>query len=421
MAAHPEPSSPTLASGAPAPEVAGGARQVPSGPALRAQARRHYGLGNRFLDLRAPERALDEWRKAGWLWRLAAAVRPRRRERLTDLRAVILLLLTVMLVFNGIYGLFPRSAEEIAANSEEPGDEGVTWRERWLDTGRPRSGSQPVTLRDWWQRIEERWRAGSEDPEPDVTARPDLDERWPDLLSRYRQPGVTEPLDYRLLAGNGFLRTGDFAKAAQAFEAGLPAAKRPRLRADLYQGLANAYYYQGYRTDAAGLASYDLAQVQKAAEAYEASAQAEPRALSFGNLGWMYFLLGEYDRAEAASLRALRMEKNLHYVRLNLGLMNLVRGRNDEAYEAYRTVILAQPGEDILDGGINDLRGVMRDEPGRHPFGNLVVGLLARAKGDRGTAQQALRQYLRDPQADSRWTPLAQRALDTPESPVGGL
>jgi tetratricopeptide (TPR) repeat protein len=394
-----------------------------SGPALRDRARRHYRLGNRLFDLRAMEGALEEWRKAGGLWRLAAAARPPRRERLTDLRAVILLLLTVLLVFNLVYGLFPRNSAELTTDAEDgaAGDR-VTWWERWLDTGHPRGGGSPaVTLRDWWQRVERRWRLGSEEPEPGVTVPPELDERWPDLLSRYRQPGVTEPLDYHLVAGNGFLRTGDFTRAAQAFEQGLPGVSRPKQRADLYQGLANAHYYQGYRTDAEGLASYDLAQVQAAAQAYEASVRAEPRALSLGNLGWMYFLLGQYGQAEASSQRALQMEPNLHYVRLNLGLTRLVLGRNDEAYEAYRTVIRARPEDDVLEGGINDLREVLRDRPGSYPFGNLVMGLLARAKGDRALAQQALQRFLRHPESDPRWQRLAQQALDTLDAPLGGL
>lgn len=411
------------------------AQAAPSGPApfragraisataLREQARKHYQLGNRFFDFRAMERALDEWRKADWLWRMAEAIRPPRFGRLTDLRAVILLLLTVLLAFNLIYGLFPRDPADLAISSEdETAGERTTWWERWLDTGHPQGGGAPtVTLRDWWLRLEHRWRTGSEEPEPDVSVRPDLDERWPDLVARYRRPGATEPLDYHLVAGYGFLRSGDFKRAAQAFASGLPGAKRPKQRADLYQGLANAHYYGGYRTDAEGLAVYDLAQVRQAAQAYEGSVQAEPRALSFGNLGWMYFLLGQYDRAEAVSRRALRMDSTLHYVRLNLGLTLLVRGQQDDAYEAYRTVILAQPGTDALDGGSDDLRWLMRDHPGRYPFGDLMLGLLARANGDRVLAQQVLRRYLGERQSDGRWQRLAEQALNHLDSPVGGL
>ena len=393
------------------------------GSALREQARKHYQLGNRFFDFRAMERAQDEWRRAAWLWRLAAAVRTARIERVTDLRAVILLLLTVLLAFNLVYGLFPRNPADLSVSpDDETAEERTTWWERWLDTGHPQGGGAPiVTLRDWWLRLEHRWRTGSEEPEPDLNVRQDLDERWPDLVARYRRPGETEPLDYHLVAGYGFLRSGDFNRAAQAFASGLPAARRPKQRADLYQGLANAHYYAGYRTDAQGLAVYDLAQVRQAAQAYQGSVQAEPRGLSFGNLGWMYFLLGQYDRAEAASQRALRMDGTLHYVRLNLGLTFLVRGQEDDAYEAYRTVILAQPGADALDGGIDDLRWLLRDHPKAYPFGDLMLGLLARAKGDRVLAQRELGRFLAGRPSGARWQRLAQQALHSLDSPVGGL
>ena len=404
-------------------DVIDAARGVVTAPALRAQARKHYQIGNRFFDFRALDRAADEWRKAAWMWRLADIVRPRRRERLTDLRAVILLLLTVLLLFNLVYGFFPRNPADLAMEPEdESQDTGTNWWERWLDTGHPQSGGgQAITLREWWQRLESRWRSGSEEAIPEAPVRQDLDDRWPELVSKYRRPGFTEPLDYHLVAGYGYLRTGEYKEAADAFAHGIATAKRSKQRADLYQGLANAYYYQGYKTDPDGLATYNLQLVRNAAEAYENSVAAEPRALSLGNLGWMYFLLGEYAQAESNSQRALRMEKNLHYVRLNLGLIYLVQAKNDNAYDAYRQVIRAQPEEDVLTGGINDLREIARDRPGQYPFGDLMTGLLARAKGDTALAERSLRRFLKSQSASDRWRRLAEQALANLSSPVGGL
>jgi tetratricopeptide (TPR) repeat protein len=390
--------------------------------ALRERARRTYQRGNRFFDLRILDLALAEWRQASWIWRLADAVRPRPRQRHADLRAVILLLLTVLLVLNLIYGLFPRGGPDVAVNAEEEADEGgQSWWEHWLDTGHPESpGAPSVTLRDWWQRMQRRWRSGEEEPPPEFVAQQDLDERWGDLLARYRRRGA-EPLDFHLIAGYGYIRTGAFGKAARAFEAGLPDARLPRQRADLYQGLANAFYYEGYRLGADGLARYDLARVRRAAEAYERSVAAESRALPLGNLGWMYFVLGEYGRAEQASLRALALDKGLHYVRLNLGLTYLVQNRLDEAYAAYRAVLLSQPDDEVLSGGINDLREWARDHPGRFPFADLMIGLLERANGDVPRAERALRRFLRARGVSSSWRHLAERALQDLTAPAGGL
>ncbi len=407
----------------------GGKREVPgtgdpvTRAELREQARLHYQRGNRFFDLRLLELALVEWRQAEWIWRVAGAARRRPRQRLLDLRAVILLLLTVLLIFNLVYGLFPRTAADLAVSpEEEAGEEGLSWWERWLETGHPAApGAPSVTLREWWQRMQHRWRTGTDEPPPELAARPDLDERWGDLVQRFRRIPPAEPLDFHIIAGFGFIRGGDYGNAVRAFETGLQNAKLPRHRADLYQGLANAYYYEGYHPGPDGLARYDLERVRKAAEAYERSTQAEARALSVGNLGWMYFLLGDYEGAERNSLRALAMQKNLHYVRLNLALTYLVQNRIDDAYTDYRAVIRSQPEEDVLAGGINDLREVMRDHPGRYPYADLMAGLLARAKGDLPRAEASLRRFLAAPGTAPRWRRLAEQALSNLSSPAGDL
>jgi len=424
-----DPSTPQTA-GPPAGKATPGA-QVPEAAAseavprtaLREQARLHYQRGNRFFDLRLFELALAEWRQAGWIWHVAGAPRRRPRQRLLDLRAVVLLLLTVLLIFNLVYGLFPRNVADLAVNPEETaGEEGPTWWERWLDTGHPAApGAPSVTLREWWQRMQHRWRTGTDEPPPEFAARPDLDERWAELVQRFRRGAPAEPLDFHMIAGFGFIRSGDYAKAVHAFETGLQGAKLPRHRADLYQGLANAYYYDGYHPGADGLARYDLDRVRQAAEAYERSARAEARALSVGNLGWMYFLLGDYERAEQNSMRALGMEKNLHYVRLNLALTYLVQNRVEDAYAAYRAVIRSQPEEDVLTGGINDLREVMRDHPGSYPYADLMAGLLARAQGDLPRAEASLRKFLKAPDTSLRWRRLAEQALRNLNSPVSDL
>ena len=388
---------------------------------LRAQARLSYQRGNRFFDLRIPDLARAEWRQAAWIWQLADMIRARPRQRFADLRAVILLLLTVLLVLNLVYGLFPRAVADLPVTRVEEEEEGESWWEHWLETGHPEApGAPSVTLRDWWQRMQRRWRSGEEEAPPQVLARPDLDERWGELLARYRPRGA-EPLDYRLIAGYGYIGTGDFGKAAAAFEAGLREARLPRLRADLFQGLANAYYYEGYFPGADGLARYDLARVRQAAEAYERSVAAEARALPLGNLGWMYFVLGDYARAEQASLHALALDKSLHYVRLNLGLTYLAQDKLDEAYTAYRAVLLSQPDGEVLSGGIHDLREVQRDHPGRYPFADLMLGLLERANGDTVRAERSLRKFLRTREAGSSWRRLAERALQNLAAPAGDL
>ena len=78
-------------------------------------------------------------------------------------------------------------------------------------------------------------------------------------------------------------------------------------------------------------------------------------------------------------------------------------------------------GADALDGGIDDLRWLLREHPKGYPFGYLMLGLLARAKGDRVLAQRELQRFLAQRPTGARWQRLALQALRHLDSPVGGL
>ena len=377
-------------------------------------AQAHYRRGNRFFEMNAWARALAEWRRASQLWR--SDVEPARPagRRFVQLRAVVALLLTVLLVYNLIFVLFPRvpfDREILLAGQADS----RSWWERWLDTGRPQAGdTHKLTVREWWNRLQRRLRRGGEEKIAERRwVRPAVSERWADLLRRYGRWGLldTWELDYAVVAGSGLSQLGDYQGAVEVLENGVRHASRPRNLADLYQGLANSHYYQGYHLQPNGLATYDLQQVRKAVEAYENSLTNQPRALSFGNLGWMKFLLGEYDEAERLSLRALDLNRGLHYVRLNLGLIYLMQERNWESFEAYRTVIRQNPQPDVYMGGINDLKEILRDRPGRLPFAYLVLGVLSIKHAEYGEAEEALSRFLAAPGQPQHWKSLARELL----------
>jgi tetratricopeptide (TPR) repeat protein len=153
--------------------------------------------------------------------------------------------------------------------------------------------------------------------------------------------------------------------------------------------------------------------VRKATEAYERSVHYESRPLSYGNLGWMYFLLADYKRAETNSRRALRMDPSLEYVRLNLGLIYLFEDRVQDAFATYREVLRHDPPQETYLGGINDLREVVRDHPGRYPFAHLMLGMLALKSGDYTQAQAALSRFTAAPKVPEYWRGLAGRLLRT--------
>ncbi|HEX7926955.1 MAG TPA: tetratricopeptide repeat protein, partial [bacterium] len=215
------------------------------------------------------------------------------------------------------------------------------------------------------------------------------------------------------IAGYGLSRMGDYNGAVAAFEKGLTMTKRPDQLGELYHGLANTHYYQGYKLQPDGLATYNLALVKKASEAYERSTEYEVRPLSYGNLGWMYFLLGDYKRAESYSRRALGLDPSLEYVRLNLGLIYMFQGRVEDSFGTYVQVIRRNPPDETYLGGINDLREVQRDHPGRYPFGYLMMGMLALKSGDYGLANDALRRFVSAPNVPDNWRARGERMLRT--------
>ena len=126
----------------------------------------------------------------------------------------------------------------------------------------------------------------------------------------------------------------------------------------------------------------------------------------------MYFLMGEYDRSERDSRRALSLNNNLHYVRLNLGLNSLVQGKHRESFESYYEVIVRNPPAEVYLGGITDLREILRDNPGRYPFAYLMMGVLALKNGDISTAREALTRFRAGPSQGNYWSRLAERLVE---------
>lgn len=382
---------------------------------LGRSALHHYQRGNRYYDSRAWDQALDEWRQAARLWGVARAAGRLVRRRLLHLRAAFALLLTVLLVYVGIFTLFPRDPFEMFMLSGAGGMDDRSWWERFLDTGRPQAGrGHKMGVREWWQRFRERMEGGEDGQVASRRGgRQGIDQRWEELLRRYGRwgPFFNSELDYNVISGYGLSRMGDYDRAVEVFREGIGQAYRPEKLADLYQGLANAHYYQGYRLQPNGLATYDLYFVRKSTEAYEESVHYQSRPVSHGNLGWMYFLLGDYERSIRHSKHALEMDASLEYVRLNLGLTYLMQDRVYDAFQVYRTVIEHDPPDDVYLGGITDLREVIRDNPGEVPFAHLMVGILALKQGDYGLAQDSLSRFNASPFVGQSWRELARRLL----------
>lgn len=380
-----------------------------------AEARRRYLQGNRSYDRAEFDTALESWREAAGIWADIARGGRAAARRLLNLRAALALLATIAMVYLAIYTLLPRHPFEMLMLSAN-GMEERSWWERFLDTGRQHPGGEghKMGVREWWERFKRNLSGeGGNQVARRFEGRPTIDKRWENLLRRYGRwgPYFSFQLDYNVISGYGLSRLREYAEAVKVFEQGVRDTTDPVKLADLYQGLANAHYYHGYRLQPDGLAKYDLELVRRAKDAYLESAKLQPRPISLGNLGWMFYLLGEYPESERHSRRALEMDRGLDYVRLNLGLLHLVQGQINEAFDAYREVIGRHPPKDVYLGGINDLRELIRDKGAKAPFAHMMVGVLAMQSGDYSLANTSLTRFLSTPNVAERWRAMARRLL----------
>lgn len=384
--------------------------EEPESPwARRAAARQQYLLGNRWLEQNRWGEAREAWRKARNLWRSPPetpqpSLIPQLSKR-KGTRAMLAFLASVCLFYALLFVLLPREPADLSALSLVQEDQEASWWERFLSTGRPSLGGENrrITMREWWQSWRARRQISKNRGEQDVPGI-SLEERWRELLLRYggMNPGGSPPHP-QLTAGHGLIDQGAFDEAVSVFEQGLRGAEEPWLRAELYRGLANAHYFAGYQLQAEGLAHYDLFRMRLAAQAYEETLRYAQWPMVHGNLGWTYYLLGDYAQAEQHGIQALRLNPALHYVRFNIGLLYLVQGRLKEAAQAYEFVLRQNPPPSVYMGGINDLRELLRDAPGRYPVGALILGRLSMAVLRYDLARWALAQWKRAPHPGLFW------------------
>lgn len=381
---------------------------------VKEEAARHYMAGNRFYRERAWQEASGAWNRAAQLWLGEGSATGSRGRRFLLLRAGLAMVVTVLMVHLMLYLLFPRNPLEMMMLSLSQ-DQSRNWFDRFMETGRPQPGDDhKMSFREWWSRLRDKYSdGGKKEVANNAGPRTPIPEKWAELLRRYGRWGdfYTWNMDYTVISGHGLSQLGDYDTAIRILKNGIKETRDTENLTDLYQNLANAHYYKGYQLQPNGMARYDLRQVSLSAKAYEESLKLQPRPLSHGNLGWMYYLLGNNERSIENSLQALKLNSNLHYVRLNLGLVYLVENRLRDAFQSYLTVIRQNPGDEVFLGGITDLREVLRDNPAKHPFANMMIGLLAIKSGDLSLARNSLTRYLAAPGQNKNWRGLATSLL----------
>ena len=239
-------------------------------------------------------------------------------------------------------------------------------------------------------------------------------ERWLELAqSPHFRRG---PTDFYALTGRGLFEAREFDEALTTLKEGIYYAESPEQMEHLYQDLGTVHYYKGYKLQPDGLAQYDLKDVRNSVESYENALRFGEDPYLYGNLGWGYYLLGDYVSSVDNSLKALAMNPELNYARMNLGIAHIKQGTYKRAYAAYESLLKYSPEHDEYEGGIRDLMELQLEFPGVYPFSNFVLGQLYKHQGRNMEASEALHKFLRQNFPVAYWHHKARSLLSEIES-----
>ncbi|GIT03348.1 MAG: hypothetical protein CM1200mP28_06070 [Deltaproteobacteria bacterium] len=219
------------------------------------------------------------------------------------------------------------------------------------------------------------------------------------------------PTDYYALTGRGLFEAREYDEALTTLKEGLYYAESPEQMEQLYQDLGTVHYYKGYKLQPDGLAQYVLKDVRNSIESYEKALRYAEDPYLYGNLGWGYYLLGDYASSVDNSLKALAMNPELNYARMNLGIAYIKKGCLKSAYDAYESLLKYSPEHEEYEGGMRDLMELQQEFQGAYPFSNFVLAQLYKQQGRNMEANEALHKFLRQNFPVTYWHPKKGRSL----------
>ena len=100
----------------------------------------------------------------------------------------------------------------------------------------------------------------------------------------------------------------EFEEALSTLNDSIYFAETPQELEKIYQDLGTVYYYKGYKLQPNGLANYNINDVRDSVKSYEKALRYGEDPFLFGNLGWGYYLLGDYNSSIESSLKALKIK-----------------------------------------------------------------------------------------------------------------
>lgn len=156
-----------------------------------------------------------------------------------------------------------------------------------------------------------------------------------------------------------------------------------------------------YPLEALSYIYFDRDDARAAAQVLAVAVELEPESdLYWTNLGWSWYLLGDLERSEEASVRALSLAGMQTVAAYNLGLVRTVTGRLDEALSAYEQALRFDP--EVNDEAVEDLQNARSLYPQAVEV-DFALARLLEADGRRQDARDAYRRFVRragDPLAE---------------------
>jgi len=166
----------------------------------------------------------------------------------------------------------------------------------------------------------------------------------------------------------------------------------PTLERDALQGLTRAAPTFAWPFERLSYLAFDADDGLAAARALAVAVDLQPdNDLYWTNLGWAWYLLGFWDRSEAASERALELRPGATIAAYNLGLVRARFGRLDEAMPPYERALSADP--EVDDEALADVENAIVQRP-EEPALHYVLARLYETEGRRDDAADAYRTFL---------------------------
>ena len=310
----------------------------------------YYRLGNRLYDHRDTEQAEQAWQRSTIL-RINPASQTSSRSLHTLLwRTVGTTMLILISLYCLIVLLFPRQFDlsEMLLTSiqqqQRESREASSWWERFWMTGRPSAQQYALEQGELWSILNRQMREFLDLFSSGKQGLVTVEDHWIEILNRLRYPRISNQIiqgksQYYYLVGRGMHNLRRHSEALEALQSGLRETQDPQELGLLYQEIATIYYFEGYKLQPDGLAKYDKVLVRKSVDAYLQALQYIEDPFIYGNLGWGYYLLEDYEQAVYYGEKALQLDARLSYVRMNMGITYLRMNDYQNAFDAYDTSI----------------------------------------------------------------------------------